>query len=716
MTKRTRKQKSKNEIRDSLTYRLIGNKEVIWVNNAVDYVKKMGYIVIKPKVEQLNDALTACLIFITCVFFLSFFASAQLTDSAFISIDNGGKYPDLAIVQDDKATVLSLIDDNQDCFINCYAVINITVSNNTPLPYLFKTYEKSNRLKDNQFNYYIQKERKDKITNSHFKEICDKKENEKNKTIENICYSINDYNTSKEVISYSWDRYKGELLPSGNYLLKITANKKPDEVLDWSFDYLGITSDQIKEKWAWWNTTYNKKKNISGLSGNGYVLINVTYNSNMNPDFSDLRFTDNTETIELPYWIENKVNSINAEIRIKNNKNSSIFMYYKNSSEVSSKSNSTWLYGDSLYNYWTFDEDTYNANDIAPNGFNMAKGAGTINALQNGLMGNSFKFSSSAYLLTTSNIQIPNEFTILAYINKDETGTGGIIAKRNDAGTNNFQLYREAGGKWDMFVWGASALETKTDRDLTSGIWQKLIVTWNGTQLNFYQDGTNTKNASLTGTMTNDDIDTRIAHEWYGDYFEGYIDELAIWNKAITPTEAYLLTNQSNISAVFSSELGTIDYPTFDNITITNISSVYTFLVRITNTNSSSGININGINYTMTNISDYFSYSKSITSKNVNYYFWSYSFTTGYNQTILSSFSISSSNDIFISYDFTDSKAITLFIVLLIITILIYVFIDHIVGCIFFFVEGIAVLVNLENKLFGIVLIIASIMLAFRED
>jgi hypothetical protein len=49
MTKRQRKQTDKNTMRDSLTNKRVGSKEVIWVGNAIDYVKKQGYLVIKPR-------------------------------------------------------------------------------------------------------------------------------------------------------------------------------------------------------------------------------------------------------------------------------------------------------------------------------------------------------------------------------------------------------------------------------------------------------------------------------------------------------------------------------------------------------------------------------------------------------------------------------------------------------------------------------------------
>jgi hypothetical protein len=46
MTKQTRKLQDKNVVRDCLTNRRIGNKEVVIVDNAIDYVKKQGYIYI----------------------------------------------------------------------------------------------------------------------------------------------------------------------------------------------------------------------------------------------------------------------------------------------------------------------------------------------------------------------------------------------------------------------------------------------------------------------------------------------------------------------------------------------------------------------------------------------------------------------------------------------------------------------------------------------
>jgi hypothetical protein len=65
---------------------------------------------------------------------------------------------------------------------------------------------------------------------------------------------------------------------------------------------------------------------------NQQVSINVTWYPGMNPDFSDLRFTDSDKVINIPYWIENKTSKwalVWVKIpKISNLVNKSIYMYY----------------------------------------------------------------------------------------------------------------------------------------------------------------------------------------------------------------------------------------------------------------------------------------------------------------------------------------------------------------------------------------------------
>jgi len=112
---------------------------------------------------------------------------------------------------------------------------------------------------------------------------------------------------------------------------------------------------------TWWNSTWTRKAGInitnSGSSAltDYQVAINLTYDSDMVSDFSDIRFVNGSENTELSYWLESKVDSSWAYIWVKipniptgTNQNL-IYVYYKNASVVSSKSNeNTFLFFDNF--------------------------------------------------------------------------------------------------------------------------------------------------------------------------------------------------------------------------------------------------------------------------------------------------------------------------------------------------------------------------------
>ncbi|MEM5867193.1 MAG: DUF2341 domain-containing protein, partial [Candidatus Aenigmatarchaeota archaeon] len=140
------------------------------------------------------------------------------------------------------------------------------------------------------------------------------------------------------------------------------------------------------EEDPWWNLTWELRRNItinntqsSNTLTDYQVAINLTYDSDMQLDFSDIRFTyynstSNTET-EIPHWIENKVDSQWAYVWVKvpyipANSYATIYVYYKNSTVVSSASNgrNTFIVFDDFQsgldtNYWNV--SYYSGNTIS---------------------------------------------------------------------------------------------------------------------------------------------------------------------------------------------------------------------------------------------------------------------------------------------------------------------------------------------------------------
>ncbi|MBS3815866.1 MAG: DUF2341 domain-containing protein, partial [Hadesarchaea archaeon] len=113
---------------------------------------------------------------------------------------------------------------------------------------------------------------------------------------------------------------------------------------------------QAKASPGWWDANWGNRRpiTITGSHPQNYQLrITVPFDTDMNTDFSDLRFLEDEESGELSYWIEN-YNSNAATIWVKreDNTDSSIYMYYNNSSASSaSDGDSTFLFFEDFNSY-----------------------------------------------------------------------------------------------------------------------------------------------------------------------------------------------------------------------------------------------------------------------------------------------------------------------------------------------------------------------------
>jgi len=75
---------------------------------------------------------------------------------------------------------------------------------------------------------------------------------------------------------------------------------------------------------------------VSGFQANATMRIVVAHDTDMQADFADIRFFDQTAKEELPYWIPDKTDSTSATVWIRAGDNNDIAMYYGNSTAASS--------------------------------------------------------------------------------------------------------------------------------------------------------------------------------------------------------------------------------------------------------------------------------------------------------------------------------------------------------------------------------------------
>ena len=208
---------------------------------------------------------------------------------------------------------------------------------------------------------------------------------------------ISGYETKQREI---WNQ--SEIIGRGTHKIKIVGRWKAhlgEQAIDWQptiifpKSFFGTNEDisLTRSQWAWWNVSFDKKRELSNFDIDGKIItINITYDSDMVPGGEDLRFTDSSETQELGYMIRDKSEGVWFYVDIRKLGNESVYMYYDNISIVTPKSSSTDVYGSDLIAYYTLDGTSGAVEDETGNndGTNQGADRGIT-----GQIGNAFNFT-----------------------------------------------------------------------------------------------------------------------------------------------------------------------------------------------------------------------------------------------------------------------------------------------------------------------------------
>ena len=325
--------------------------------------------------------------------------------------------------------------------------------------------------------------------------------------------------------------------------------------------YLDLNGELFVDKThsSWWDSSWEKKKEITGeLSPYDYIALNVSANESMQSDFSDLRFTDASETIELPYWIAYKSDSNFAQLRIKSNKNSSIYMYY-NSSTATSQSNITAVYGDTLVSYYSFEDDGSPLKDDV--GSNDLSTSGTPTR-QEGIIGKGYYLDSWDYLTKVGASGLPTGSearTMGGFFNVTATPTdyGGICGYSSSLGTRT-NFYIAIWVTTHAWYFNGWADDGAIGGDVVFGQIESAYVSYgSGTTLVEGWISGISGNHTLGGTLGTSNTDFFIGK--LGDankFVSGVFDEISVYNSKLTSAEIVALENQAYLlNATFGAEI-----------------------------------------------------------------------------------------------------------------------------------------------------------------
>ena len=181
------------------------------------------------------------------------------------------------------------------------------------------------------------------------------------------------------------------------------------------------------------------------------------------------------------------------------------------------------------------------AQDASPNGFH-----GTLNGatwVAGGKFGGALSFNGSSNWVTVADgalLRLTNGMTIEAWVNASNlAGWRTVILKERSSGLS-YGLYAsgDSAGQPSAWIRRSNDISSLSASTISTNTWIHLAATYNGAALRVYVNGVQTATRSVTGNIASSTSPLKIGgNAIWGEYFSGLIDEVRIYNRALTPAE-----------------------------------------------------------------------------------------------------------------------------------------------------------------------------------
>ncbi len=196
-----------------------------------------------------------------------------------------------------------------------------------------------------------------------------------------------------------------------------------------------------------------------------------------------------------------------------------------------------------LVGWWKFDEGSGNiAADSSGNG-NDGTLNGPVEWTTEGKVGGALKFTGPynyVQVQDSPSLNPTREITIAAWINPSWTGNNRILQKSSGGGDNQYRLIKEWGDHTKFHLPGVGELYPQNTLP-PAGEWTHLAATYDGSSMKLYFDAVVVAEMEASGEMSISDgtlcIGTKHETAPAGDEFNGILDDVRIYNRALSQSE-----------------------------------------------------------------------------------------------------------------------------------------------------------------------------------
>ncbi len=453
---------------------------------------------------------------------------------------------------------LQLLENTDQCLVNCSALINITphrdIDANDEAKYRFDFYDKKNRNalaigKLKEWNLKKQVIEDYEIDVDDYGTCQGIRYNNQTKQYENYDYSCVTGSHKETRQRIKWKPFilnpsfwkKGE-----SVIVKLEGKKQLGSSVEWIPTIYGF---ELTE-WAWWDSGYDYRYPIINNQTNVYpISVNDTYGIN-----GDIIWS----LIGNSSYVYSTESGLSGTIAIANETDEK---YWENeTSRLGNSPASVW--GSNAQGIWHFSEGSgTNVYDSSGNGNNGTL-AYSDHWTTSGKFGTAYDFDGTNDYINCGNdvsLNVGDALTIMFWIKRDGTGvTDILIDNRQINDRYGYMVYLTA-DKINFQLANAGAQVSHAADTSIDTNWHFIAIVWDKTDVFFYLDGVPDGSESASSSefaegTGNNTIGVGISGVFY---FDGIMDEVRIYKSNTTSDEILQVYNNgiNNLTRLGSEEI-----------------------------------------------------------------------------------------------------------------------------------------------------------------
>jgi len=222
-------------------------------------------------------------------------------------------------------------------------------------------------------------------------------------------------------------------------------------------------------------------------------------------------------------------------VQANSTKDTSIMWYVSNTNKNPQAGNCLSAGSSGLVAWWPMNG---NANDTSGNGVNGTVNGATLTTGKNGQANGAYAFNGTSTYIGIPTISIPTAVTASAWVYSSNFSQNAFIIGKNPVNTQWEVFFEASGLKWR----GGAPYDNGTSCSLpANNAWHHIVGSQSGAVTALYIDGALCKTMSVSTPIGNGTGTIEIGRYTTGYYFNGSIDDVRIYNRALTPAEVSAL-------------------------------------------------------------------------------------------------------------------------------------------------------------------------------